>query len=749
MAISQDNRPIRIVIGTIPTDTYVLTAFRGREAISELFEFDLEIAAEETAPLDFDKVLGQPVKVECQMAGGNVRQIHGIVNRFTQVGKTDRFIVYRAKMAPVLWLLTRRQQSGIAQQTTTGDFINTMLGLLNGQTHVMELTQKYFPRNYLTLYRESFFDFISRLMEDEGMYYYYDHSGPKAELIVSDSRTKHRDLPGGKTLEFEASDDSSISEVIHSWRKSQDLHFGSVELTDHNFQRTDNPLLGLSFGLDSIKAGTVVHDLTVANRDRSKFLDTPGGYAHWRDDIDQNGGERDDVSNVFDDASRISSMQMAVVQALSLTIEGESSVARLTPGFIFTLKDHFDADGDYTVTSVEHTASFGLAESDAKKFKYSNTFTCIPAGMEFKSQYNTPRPVISGTHTAVVTGTEGAEIEPDKFGRVKVRFRWDPREPGEQLESSCWVRVAQQWAGRQWGFQFIPRIDDEVIVVFEEGDPDRPMIIGSVWNPDNMPIYDLPKNKTQSGIKTTSSPQGTTANFNEIKFEDKKGAEFISVHAENNMMTTVENVHSINVGSTAESSGSDTKTTGTMSTTVFGDTTFTVSKGDYTETIKAGKFTSTIKGDTSVVIQSGTYSHDVQTGTSTIHVAGDATETYDAEHLQTNKSGHKTHVTGGNHFIHVDAGDEYIKTSANTFIEAGGFYQCVAKSKIVMITGSSSIEMLSDGTINIKGVKITLDGSTFVAIIGGGATTEWKGGKIVENGGSGIEMTGSTIKLNS
>jgi type VI secretion system secreted protein VgrG len=288
--------------------------------------------------------------------------------------------------------------------------------------------------------------------------------------------------------------------------------------------------------------------------------------------------------------------------------------------------------------------------------------------------------------------------------------------------------VAQFWAGRQWGAQFIPRVGDEVIVAFLEGDPDQPIIIGSVYNGDNMPIYKLPDNKTQSGIKTHSSPNGTSENFNELRFEDKKGQEQIVIHAEKDMNTSVENNQSTSVGnnhSLSVGGGGDPKKNGTSTTTIFGDTKFTVTKGDYTFTVSAG--------------------------TATYSVKGDVTEIYDAKQTTTVKGNQFTHVTGGHHLVKVDTGHASLHVDAgNRYVNVGaGFYDVIAATKITLTTGASSLEMLSDGTITLKGVNIIIDGSSSVKVLGGGADSEWKGSKLTENGPSGVTVTGSTIKLNS
>ena len=239
-----------------------------------------------------------------------------------------------------------------------------------------------------------------------------------------------------------------------------------------------------------------------------------------------------------EEGQKIVRLRMEREEAAYEEADGTSDVRAFCSGFRFTLTDHFRSDwnADWLLTSVQHSAvqSPDYVSDEAVGQAYSNRFTCIPHKVPFLPERVTPKPVVRGPHTAVVVGQAGEEIFPDKFGRVKVQFFWD-RHGKKDDNSSCWIRVAQPWAGKNWGFVAIPRVGHEVVVDFLEGDPDQPIIVGSVYNADNMPPYTLPDNKTQTGIKTRSSKGGGSANFNEIRFEDKKGEEDLYVHAERNL----------------------------------------------------------------------------------------------------------------------------------------------------------------------------------------------------------------------
>jgi type VI secretion system secreted protein VgrG len=256
-------------------------------------------------------------------------------------------------------------------------------------------------------------------------------------------------------------------------------------------------------------------------------------------------------------------------------------------GHTFTLKEHFNANGKYTLVSVEHHGQQPLRiggeanVADVDAYEYKNQFTCIPFSLPFKPERTTPPPSIRGVQTAIVVGPPGEEIYTDKYARVKVQFRWD-REGKNDVDSSCWMRVASFWAGKKWGGIHIPRIGHEVLVDFEEGDVDHPIIVGNVYNADNMPPYKLPDNKTQSGVKSHSTMKGSDDNFNEIRFEDKKGSEEVYMHAEKDWNNICENNQTSYIGK------GPNREEGSRTETVYKDETLTIETGNRKETIKMG-----------------------------------------------------------------------------------------------------------------------------------------------------------------
>jgi type VI secretion system secreted protein VgrG len=592
---NQETRPVRVTLGDVDPTGVLITAFSGTEKLSRLYRFTMDLVAPADAPLKFDAVLGQPAVVAIDQAAGQTRFVHGIVNRLSQGRRDNRFVFYRAELVPPLWLLTKTTRSRIFQQTPVKDILAEVIGDLYDPRFTLDAT--YHERNYCAQYRETDFAFLSRLMEEEGIYYYFTHTDTEHGLVIADTPRGHDPLPDDATLVYQDDNIQRPTEGrIVRWDKAQEMRTGAFIFTDHNFELPTNPLDATEKLADAAKAGTVDHQLVLGGTDKAAEVDHPAGYARWTDGIAQGGAERaGDLENLFDDNKRVAKVRMEQELVGALQIDGAGTYPRLTPGHKFTLTEHFDANGEYVVTAVTHAARCGIGDSgEAVQFEYENEFASIPAAIPFRPAWETPRPVVKGTQTAVVIGgDDDEEIDPDKYGRVKVVFRWDPAGP-RGLDSSCWVRVAQFWAGKQWGAQFIPRVGDEVVVAFLEGDPDCPLIIGSVYNADNMPLYDLPKNKTQSGIKTHSSPGGDGGNYNEIKFEDKKGQELFSLHAERNMSTTVEVDSTTSVGNNSTVTvGTDPKgdprKNGTSTHTIFGDTKVGITKGDLAVTVADGK----------------------------------------------------------------------------------------------------------------------------------------------------------------
>ena len=396
---------------------------------------------------------------------------------------------------------------------------------------------KYKPRNYCVQYRESDFDFASRLMEEEGIYYYFDHTDGKNKLVIADRPQSHRPCPAKSDIPFalKVADEEDFVTSIKKWQNDHQLQSGKVSFWDFNFQLPSNKLDATQPTLFS-----------VADNQKLEIYDSPGGYARKVDGIDRAGGEQaSSLQSVFEDKTRKAEIVMQSIDSQYRVISGNSDCSALTSGYRFKFFNHPTADqnGEYVLTSVTHEAEQNptyTTDDDIEK-PYNNSFTCIAYGKgapPFRPPQKTRKPTIQGSQTAMVVGLSGEEISTDKYGRVKVQFHWD-REGQDDLDSSCWVRVAQAWAGNGWGAMFIPRIGMEVIVHFLEGDPDNPIITGCVYNPSTMPPYKLPDHKTKMTIKSNSTTGG--GGFNEFRFEDKKGKEQIFLHGQKDQDIRIKN----------------------------------------------------------------------------------------------------------------------------------------------------------------------------------------------------------------
>jgi len=523
-------------------DVLLLDKFTGTESISELFRFELKMYAAVGTDVPFDKLLGQGVSFGVQGVDDEERRdFNGVVAAMSELHQDKNFTHYEAVVVPRFWALSQRSQCRIFQQKSVPDILKKVL---DGLDVSYELQGTYEPREYVTQYHESDFDFASRLMEEEGIFYFFKHEDSH-KMVVADRSQSFGPIKGpSSTVIYEGVEGGNREEErITQWTKQQELRSGKYTLWDHNFQLPHKHLEAVQPVVETINIGTVTHKLKVAGNETWEVFKHPGEYAKRFDGISSSGGEQpSELNKIFTDNTRTVKIRAHGIETPMLLIRGASNVRFLTPGHKFTLDRHFNADGSYVLTSVYHVGREGdmrARSSQGKKPHYENAFSCIPFALPYAPPRRTARPVIAGAQTAVVTGPPGEEIFTDKYGRVKAQFHWD-REGEYNASSSCWMRVGSPWAGKQWGMIHIPRIGQEVIVEFLEGDPDRPIIVGSVYNADTMPPYALPDNKTQSGVRSRSSKGGGPANFNEIRFEDKKGSEQLVVHAEKDQLLEVE-----------------------------------------------------------------------------------------------------------------------------------------------------------------------------------------------------------------
>jgi type VI secretion system secreted protein VgrG len=552
MAYTQDGR--RLVVKTpLGKDTLLLSGFSGHEAISQPFFFQLECVAENAKTIPFDGLLGQKVTAEISLPGGSKRWVNGVCHRVAQGGRDATFTRYLLDLVPEAFLLSRKTQSRIFQHLSIPDILKKVLKPPLDVS--WDIKGTFHPRDYCVQYRESDFAFASRLMEEEGIYYFFKHSDGSHTMVVANTPGSHSDLPGKSSLIFDAVAGGTREEDrVNAWEKAQELRSSKVTLWDHCFELPHKHLEAEAPILGAVAAGKSSHKLKLGANAPLELYDFPGAYAQRFDGINKGGGEQPaEIQKIFKDNTRTADVRMESEAAASVLVHAASNCRQIVSGHKFALERHFEGDGAWVVYQVGHTASEAAdLRSGEGGFAYQNHFSCFPVALPFRPPRVTPIPTVRGTQTAVVVGPPGAEILTDKYGRVRVQFHWD-REGKNDTDSSCWVRVAQPIAGRRWGASFWPRIGQEVIVDFLEGDPDQPIIVGSVYNSDQMPPYlgDGPDSKHKNDNKLMGVKSNTTLDgvgFNEWRFDDTKDKEQIFLHAERNMDTRVKSDSMESVG---------------------------------------------------------------------------------------------------------------------------------------------------------------------------------------------------------
>ncbi|MEO8859738.1 MAG: type VI secretion system tip protein VgrG [Burkholderiaceae bacterium] len=481
------------------------------EELGRLFEFNIEALADSGAITPED-LLGKPASVSVVLPEGEKRHFHGLVcGMGTEGADEDRFS-YRLVLRPWLWLLTRRSDTRIFQDLTAQDILKKVFEPFSPdfEFQLQGTLPKY---EYCVQYRETDFNFVSRLMEQEGIYYYFQHHADKHTMVIVNSSSAHKPNPVQDKFEFrEASGAEHDFEPITEWRASKEIQTGQVVLRDFDFAA---PKV-----IPEVKTKASRKDASI----KLEVYDYPGSAAKTAD------------------MNRYSQLRMEELQARYSRVDGSGAVRGLACGYRFDLKDHPRADQNKTYlllsTRIEmvHTGyRSGSGETTCKC-----SFTAIEGTEIFRPRRLTPKPAVAGPHTAMVVGPSGQEIYTDVHGRAKVQFHWDRLGTSDD-KSSCWVRVASPWAGQNWGGISLPRIGQEVVVDFLEGDPDRPLITGRVYNGEQKPPYTLPDKATVSTNKSRSSKGGAATNFNELRFEDDKGSEYVWFQAEKDFHQLVKN----------------------------------------------------------------------------------------------------------------------------------------------------------------------------------------------------------------
>ncbi len=726
----------------LPPDSLRFESLTAQQAISALDSVELTLVADK-ADLAAEKLLGQAAGVTVALRAGAKRHFHGFVTRFGIGQSQGRYFQYQATLRPWLWFLTRTADCRIFQDLTVQQIVEQVFADHAAiASFEFKLFRSYQKRVYCVQYRETDFNFVARLLEEEGIYWFFVHTDSAHKLMLVDDTSALKPAVGAEKLPYfdNAGQAPPDAACITGWSCSREVRTGKVALTSYDFERPSTALL-------------VEHLQTRSHpQDKHEVFDYDGEYTQ------KSAGQL------------LADNQLEEQQAQFERQSGSTTSRSLTVGHLFSLTRHprTDQNAEHLCLQSSITARLAAHEADGGSDSFDCHFSAMPSAQPFRPERRTPKPFVQGPQTAVVVGPAGDEIYTDKFGRVKVQFHWD-RYGKKNEKSSCWVRTSSPWAGKSFGFVQLPRIGQEVVVDFLEGDPDRPIITGRVYNAEQMPPWELPANATQSGVLTRSSKGGTYANANALRFEDKKGSEQLWLHAEKNQDIEVENdethwvghdrkktvdhdesVHvkhdrtetvdnnetitigvnrtesvgnneSITVGSNRSVSvgGSETKTVALQRTHAVG-VNETIAIGAAQEVVIGAAQTVAVGAAQSITVganQSTSVGADQSTSVSanrTIDVGKDLSTAVAKNEKRS--VGEKREATVGK--------DDLLKVGKKFVLEAG--------DEITLKTGDASITMKKDGTIQIKGKDITITGSGKIGIKASGDMV-LKGSKIAQN----------------
>jgi type VI secretion system secreted protein VgrG len=674
----------------------------ARDEISRLSEYEIDLLSKQ-ADIDLDKILAQKVTVKLELPAGKTRFFNGFVTRFVQVGMHGRYHLYRATVRPWLWFLTRTANCRIFQEMDVPDIVKKVFDTYAIADIKLELTETYAKREYCVQYRETDFNFVSRLLEDEGIYYFFRHVDGRHTMVLVDSYSGHTPFEGYAQIPFIPLERSTRleKEFVYDWKLKREVQSGRFALDDFDFKKPSSDLQ--------------VKTTAKRNHDQAdhEIFDYPGEYFKT--------GEGDRFVR-----ARIDELQ---TQFELVSAQGNARGASV--GSVFKLGGHprGDQNREYLVLSSKYELEYTQYEAmENTGAKCSCHFTALDSKQQFRPQRTSGKTFVQGPQTAIVVGPAGDEIYTDEYGRVKVQFHWDRYGKNDE-NSSCWARVSHPWAGNNWGMIAIPRIGQEVIVDFLEGDPDRPLITGRVYNAEQMPPWELPANKTQTGVLTRSSLGGSAANANAIRFEDKKGDEQLWIHAEKNQDIEVENDETHWVGHDRKKTIDHDETTLVQhdrTETVGNNETITIGV-DRTETVGRNETITVALMRTRAVgvneaIAIGAAQEVVVGATRTLAVGIDQSTSIGNNHSVEVGSDQSSSI-GDNRSSTVGK-DDSLKVGKNLVIDAG--------DSVTIKTGSASITMKKDGTITIKGKDITINGSGKINVKAS-SDVVIKGAKILQN----------------
>jgi type VI secretion system secreted protein VgrG len=491
-------------------DLFHLQHLRGWEELGQPFEYELVLTSrEEELPLQ--QLIGAPMSVHVEQPDGRLQYFHGIVAAFHETSDEGPLASHQASLRPWFWLLSRSADCRIFQNLSVPEIVQEVFRDHGMVDFELSLSGDYARREFCVQYRETAFNFVSRLLEEEGIYYFFRHESDRHVLVLADSCSAHPLIEGAEEVPYRTGEDAEKDEdQVFEWSVHHQVQPGSFMLQDFNYEKPHADLR--------------VRSASESTTGRFEIYDYPGGYQS------------------YDSGESVARRQTEKRGAQSESYQGAGNLIELRAGVRFALTEHprsvFNQEYLVTSRSVElhaHQLRSGAGEPETRC--HSN-LTAVEVRQPFRAEQRTPEPVVQGPQTAWVVGPADQEIWTDSLGRVKVQFHWDRLGRFDE-DSSCWIRVAQSWAGKRYGMQFVPRVGQEVVVEFLEGRPDRPLITGCVYNGTNAPPHELPRNATVSALRTQSSKGAQGGN--ELRFEDRQAEEQLFLHAQRNFDLRVKN----------------------------------------------------------------------------------------------------------------------------------------------------------------------------------------------------------------
>lgn len=619
----------------VPPQMLLFSSLNGSEALGSLFTYIVQLKTPDTlnlgyvspaANLPLKAMVGKDLCVNIELDGGGKRHISGLVTAARVVGHEGRSVTYELRMEPWVKLLTHTSDYKAFQNKTVVDILDEVLAEYPYPVE-KRLVESYPVRTWQVQYGETDFDFLQRLMQEWGIYWWFEHSEDSHTLVLADAISTHHACPDSPEVEWHQKGLKLDKTFIHTIIANESLRTGQWVLDDFDFKKPRSRL-----------ANTVANPRETGHASYEHY-EWPGDY------FDKGEGEM------------LTRIRMEAQRSPGSRVHGAGNIRTLMTGYTFALMNHPTAElnQEYLLAQTTLFVQDNAQHSGQDQhFTFSTRFELHPTREVFRPQRTISKPHTKGPQSAIVTGPAGQEIWTDQYGRVKVQFGWD-RYGKMDENSSCWIRVSYPWAGKGFGMIQIPRIGQEVLVDFKNGDPDLPIIVGRTYNQDTMPPWGLPGMASQSGI-FSHSLYGGPANGNMLRFDDKTGAEEVKFHAEKDLNTTVKNneTHTVNADRTKTIIHNET-------TKIHIDRTEDVF-GKHTETIKGNRNVKVTEGDQLLTVEKGIREVTVKTGTSTETVEKDISI---------------TSISGAIHLT--------------------------AKTQITLTVGKSSLTMNSDGTITLNG----------------------------------------------